>query len=112
MDDVLVPSLTLPPPTAISDGQSKVAPNIDLEELDEHAASIYEWLSLVSLNSPRVCSDDKIDSYLSRYVVPDVENAKTQNLVRVQWNGLLPVKWISELWWKTLSGVPWCFDVF
>ena len=105
VDHVLVPSLTLPPPIAASRGQPKTTSNTDTDtnQLDEHAASIYEWLSLVSLNSPRVRSDDEIDPYLSRYVVPDVETATRQSLVRVRWNGLLPVKWISDLWSKTLS---------
>ncbi|KAK5996616.1 hypothetical protein PT974_01953 [Cladobotryum mycophilum] len=42
----------------------------DQEGLEEIATDIYEWLSLVRLESPRVTANDSIDPYLSRGSYP------------------------------------------
>ncbi|KAH8802061.1 ribonuclease P 40kDa subunit-domain-containing protein [Hyaloscypha sp. PMI_1271] len=36
-------------------------------DFEDYAVDIHEWLSLVLLESPRINSDDKIDSFLTRY---------------------------------------------
>lgn len=57
----------------------------------EFTADLYEWLSLVLLESPRITTGDKIDSYLSRYQHPASENDKQeqQDLVLVRWTGFM-----------------------
>lgn len=70
------------------------------------AAGLYEWLSLVSLESPRITADDAIDPYLSRYEVPDFEAAATETegtimikrLVKLRWHGLITPNFITSLW--------------
>lgn len=70
--------------------------------LDEHTVTLYEWLSLVSLASPRICEQDSVDPFLSRYSVPNGGNDPPRRLVKVTWNGLLPARFISDLWLKIL----------
>ena len=71
------------------------------EDLEDHAAAVYEWFGLASLESQRISSSDSIDPFLSRYAVPTDEHIKTK-LVRLRWQGLLPTKWIASLWLDTL----------
>ncbi|KAK2755904.1 hypothetical protein FQN54_005700 [Arachnomyces sp. PD_36] len=73
-------------------------------EHQDNLTSLSEWLSLLSLSSPRTNANDDIDPYLSRYEVPgsgaaeeEEEEGKTSNLVRVAWRGLIPEKWVGEL---------------
>lgn len=61
------------------------------------ALETHEWLDMVALQSPRVQASDSIDPYLSRYRVPDVDNAETYNLVSVSWKGFIPSEWIRGL---------------
>jgi ribonucleases P/MRP protein subunit RPP40 len=67
-------------------------------EFRDYCSGISEWLSLVSLGSPRVLADDEIDSYLSRYEVPRSQD-KTEivDLVVVKWTGFMPAGWITQL---------------
>ena len=58
---------------------------------------IYEWLSLVGLQSPRVVLGDAIDPYLSRYQVPNDNSENTMNLVTLTWTGFLPAQWVRGL---------------
>ena len=67
----------------------------------EDSLAMLEWLQLVSLASPRIRQSDKIDSFLSRYEVPDFsENGRgvvAKNMVRVRWNGFIPPLFIRQL---------------
>ena len=63
----------------------------------EDAIDILEWLGLVSLQSPRIQSHDKIDPYLSRYSVPEADSAQRASIVTVKWNGFLPGNWVRRL---------------
>ena len=49
------------------------------QDFDEHVADIFEWLSLLSLESPRILSADTIDPYLSRYEVPGSDAGQSDN---------------------------------
>ena len=73
----------------------------------EYAAEILEWVGLAMLDSPRVCADDSIDSYLSRYRVPvalDAEgkemDVSTTDLVIVRWRGFMPSSFAESLFTK------------
>lgn len=68
----------------------------------ETCAEIQEWLALALLEAPRICADDSIDPYLSRYEVPDREHCTLRNLVKLTWKGLIPSKWITQLFIATL----------
>ncbi|OOF95755.1 hypothetical protein ASPCADRAFT_396468 [Aspergillus carbonarius ITEM 5010] len=66
-------------------------------ELEDHCNEISEWLALISLESPRVAAEDDVDPYLCRYSVPDSDDAKPSDLVSVKWRGLIPPRWIMQL---------------
>lgn len=89
----------LRPPPSKEAGASTHTPSADF---DDYVTDTYEWLSMVSLQSPRLAASDTIDPYLCRYEVPNVEQADTMKVVRVRWQGLLPAHWISKLWLNTL----------
>ena len=52
---------------------------------------------MISLESPRVAAEDDVDPYLCRYSVPDSDDAKPSDLVSVKWRGLIPPRWIMQL---------------
>jgi ribonucleases P/MRP protein subunit RPP40 len=62
----------------------------------EAAYEIIEWLGLVVLRSPRVLHDDNIDSYLSRYVVPE-GSIQVSSVRIINWQGLIGAKWVTEM---------------
>ena len=90
---IRIPRLSLP-------SQSNGDAPFDSFTFDEHVAEVHEWINLVSLDSPRVHEADTIDPYLCRYDVS--ETAGTSRLVCVKWQGLLPAKWVTDLWVQTL----------
>ena len=68
----------------------------------EESLEILEWLSLVSIDSPRVREGDDIDPFLCRYNVPEIEGihgrTHVMDLVRITWKGLLTAQWVRNLW--------------
>ncbi|KAL9604491.1 MAG: hypothetical protein Q9219_000456 [cf. Caloplaca sp. 3 TL-2023] len=66
-------------------------------EFEDQAIEISEWLSLVSLQSPRVRQDDHIDPYLCRYSKPNGDPANDKHLVVKQWSGLIPAPWLRHM---------------
>ena len=73
---------------------------------EDWALERHEWLGLVALQSPRVCVDDKIDPYLSRYSVPDSDSAVVSDVVVLKWSGFIPALWIRSLWIRLWFGFP------
>ncbi|KAL5359611.1 ribonuclease P 40kDa subunit-domain-containing protein [Aspergillus floccosus] len=68
------------------------------EELRESCEELSEWVGMVALDSPRISEDDDTDPFLSRYSVPGCEgSAQSLNLIRLKWHGLIPPKWIMQL---------------
>jgi ribonucleases P/MRP protein subunit RPP40 len=67
--------------------------------VEDYCNEVSEWLGLVSLQSPRIAVDDKIDPYLSRYAVPQSESQQPQStaLVSLRWQGVMTSRWISQL---------------
>ncbi|KAL2888526.1 ribonuclease P 40kDa subunit [Ceratocystis lukuohia] len=55
-------------------------------DLELVAAEVYEWASLIRLNSPRVSPGDSIDPYLSRYSVPTPLESPVQ-IAKFSWQG-------------------------
>lgn len=62
----------------------------------EAAYEITEWLGLVVLQSPRVLRGDNIDSYLSRYVVPE-GSIQVSSVRIINWQGLIGARWVTEM---------------
>lgn len=66
-------------------------------EMQENCGALSEWIAMVQLGSPRVFADDDVDSYLSRYVVPNSDEASTTDLVSLKWHGLISSRWTMHL---------------
>lgn len=84
----------------------------------QHAEQLLEWLSLATLDSPRIRAGDDISSFLSRYEVPtfgdDIQDlaleATSRKLVRLQWHGFVPARSVARLWSlvsKAATGRDW-----
>ncbi|KAM0286451.1 hypothetical protein ACHAQH_000877 [Verticillium albo-atrum] len=87
--EVVIPSLSIP---------SQVLSEGDRSGLEDFASETYEWLSMVRLESPRIAVGDNINSYLSRYQVPDdSETATRARVCKVTWKGLLTADWVRKL---------------
>jgi ribonuclease P/MRP protein subunit RPP40 len=65
---------------------------------------LYEWLSLVRLQSPRIQVGDQIDPYLSRYQVPEGE-AKGK-ICRISWQGFLAPSWCRQTLIDIITAMP------
>jgi ribonuclease P/MRP protein subunit RPP40 len=98
MQDVFV---NLPP---LRPGSDMVASG-DREEYEEFATDIYEWLSLVRLESPRILLGDGIDPYLSRYRVPG-ETPQTASLCKVSWQGCFSSAWARRTLLDMILALP------
>jgi ribonuclease P/MRP protein subunit RPP40 len=96
-------SVTLPP---LKPNTNMVASG-DREGYEEFATDIYEWLSLVRLESPRILSTDDIDPYLSRYRVPG--QSQDQNptpLCKISWQGFLSSAWARKALVDVILALP------
>jgi ribonuclease P/MRP protein subunit RPP40 len=74
------------------------------EDFDAFASDIREWLAMVSLQSPRVIVDDKIDPFLSRYEPPasDDPSGEPHELVTISWQGFLTSVWAHKVFVQAL----------
>lgn len=71
-------------------------------DLQEHSGSLSEWLAMVQMASPRLSGEDDVDPYLSRYAVPDVDESQACDLMSLKWHGLIPSRWIMQLFLNLL----------
>ncbi|CAJ2512680.1 Uu.00g007990.m01.CDS01 [Anthostomella pinea] len=96
--DVKIPPLK--PPQAILENQNRL-------DLDEYATEIYEWLSLLRLESPRLDQTDSIDPYLSDYVVPgNSEEVHAGKLCKVSWQGFISPTWVRQTLADVIFALP------
>ncbi|KAH6609855.1 hypothetical protein Trco_003201 [Trichoderma cornu-damae] len=98
--DTGIPQIPLSiPPIILAQG--------DREALEYSATEMYEWLSLVRLESPRVVAGDAIDPYLSRYSPPeaDITTAQTQ-VCKLSWQGFLSSSWLRGLFVDIVTSCP------
>lgn len=95
---ITIPSLKIP---------SAILVDRNRQELDEYAMEIYEWLSLVRLESPRVHLDDSVDPYLSTYVVPgspsEIEKGR---LCKISWQGFIAPSWAANILADLIQTLP------
>lgn len=88
-ETLLVHVPLLQPPTAPSE--------VGVDEFAEFTTDIYEWLSLVQLESARVDANDRIDPFLSRYAPPEASSdSEPERLVRISWSGFLSSSWAHK----------------
>lgn len=88
--DVTLPSLKPPTSDLISEGET--------QDLPDSMNEIYEWLSLVRLQSPRVLSNDSVDSFLSRYQPPGDSSEHTPTeLCTITWEGFLSPTFVHKM---------------
>lgn len=73
----------------------------EVGEFDEYAVETHEWLSLISLNSPRVDPEDKLDPFLSRYAPPGDLTTRSK-LVKATWQGFLSPAWAHKIFVQAL----------
>lgn len=64
-------------------------------EFEDWATSWHEWVSLVTMESPRILQNDHINSFLCRPIVSADVGVST--IVRVEWCGFLPGQWIRSM---------------
>ena len=74
---------------------------------EDFAIDIQEWLSLVSIGSPRIDVDDKIDSFLCRYTPPD-DTIKMATLAKITWRGFMSSSWIHKVFATALKETAVC----
>lgn len=68
------------------------------EEIQESIHDLFEFIDMLALTSPRVQTTDNVDSFISRYQVPEsVSEASGASVKVVTWTGLLSTQWILEL---------------
>jgi ribonuclease P/MRP protein subunit RPP40 len=73
------------------------------DEFCDFAVEIYEWLSMITLESPRVTINDQIDPFLSRYVPPSADSTDTEGeLIMITWEGLMPASWVHKVFVEVL----------
>ncbi|KJZ73262.1 hypothetical protein HIM_07266 [Hirsutella minnesotensis 3608] len=68
----------------------------DRAGLEESATGLYEWLSLIRLQSPRANFGDDIDPFLSRYRNPG-EKGEKSHVVTMSWQGFFSAPWVRHL---------------
>ncbi|KAI0914973.1 ribonuclease P 40kDa subunit-domain-containing protein [Ustulina deusta] len=104
-DPALVQNMvTQIPPLGIS---SAVLADQSRQELGEYATEVYEWLSLVRLESPRVKLRDNIDPYLSTYAVPgDPSESNEGQLCKISWRGFMPPGWAANTLAELIKTLP------
>ncbi|KAK4183115.1 ribonuclease P 40kDa subunit-domain-containing protein [Podospora australis] len=74
------------------------------DDLEDFSSELYEWLSLVRLQSPRVLEGDQIDPYLSRYEVPGgSQPAKT---CKISWQGFHSSSWARQTLMDIIIALP------
>lgn len=73
--------------------------------LEETGSELIEWLSLVRLKSPRVAADDTVDSFLSRYSVPDGTDSQTK-ICLLSWQGFMSSSWLRTVAADALRACP------
>ncbi|KAI0553415.1 ribonuclease P 40kDa subunit [Xylaria curta] len=77
------------------------------QELNDYATEIYEWISLVRLESPRVKLLDNIDPYLSTYTIPgDPSENEEARLCKVSWQGFIPPDWVVSTLAELIKTLP------
>ncbi|KAK3379235.1 ribonuclease P 40kDa subunit-domain-containing protein [Lasiosphaeria ovina] len=76
-----------------------------IEDFESFATEIYEWLSLVRLQSPRIQLGDQIDPYLCRYQIPG-PSEQGSKICKISWQGFISPSWAREILVDVISALP------
>jgi ribonuclease P/MRP protein subunit RPP40 len=77
------------------------------EEYEDFATEIYEWISLVRLQSSLINPDGRPDPYLCRYQVPGaVEQHSDAELCKITWKGFLSPEWTRRTLVEVMLALP------
>lgn len=77
---------------------AEISSEVETQELPETLSDIYEWLSLIRLQSPRVSLKDSVDPFISRYQLPvEGSDEDPTEICTVTWEGLLPPNFAQKL---------------
>ncbi|KAI0675796.1 ribonuclease P 40kDa subunit-domain-containing protein [Trametes maxima] len=74
------------------------------EETDawgEGMSSLFEWIGMAGLGSPRISANDRCDPYIAVYAPP--EPSYIGNLTCMRWSGLIPSAFVQEIIDQILS---------
>ncbi|EGO59390.1 hypothetical protein NEUTE1DRAFT_121209 [Neurospora tetrasperma FGSC 2508] len=93
--DAMLPTLKPPVDTIGPEGR---------EELEYFSTELYEWLSLVRLQSPRIQVGDQVDPYLCRYQVPG--DGQQGKICKLTWQGFLAPSWCREILLNLVAELP------
>ncbi len=74
-------------------------------DFEDYAEGILEWLSLISIGSPRVDPNDTVDPFLARYVPPG-DTFTSCKIVTVTWRGFIPSSWANKAFVEILLAAP------
>ncbi|KAK4226670.1 ribonuclease P 40kDa subunit-domain-containing protein [Podospora fimiseda] len=74
------------------------------DDFEYFTTDLYEWLSLVRMQSPRILANDQIDPYLSRYQVP--EGSQNAKLCKVSWQGFFSSSWSHKTLMDMITVLP------
>ncbi|KAK5110387.1 hypothetical protein LTR62_006095 [Meristemomyces frigidus] len=82
----------------ISDRGSVMVPAMpeSMEEHNEGAMELLEWLTIVASGSPRARADDTVDSYLCRYQHPESSGPATE-VASIRWRGFIPSNFAGKV---------------
>ena len=90
----------LKPPTELLTDHSRI-------DFEDFATEIYEWVSLLRLQSPRVLPEDNVDPFISRYQIPgNPDQDQKQKLCRISWQGLVSPIWSRNTLIDIIRAVP------
>lgn len=123
--DAQQPTIRKVEPQAVQLGNISVPmfPEEMLEEDYADAEELLEWITLALHGSPRVLTEDDVDSFLSRYSVPTAYGEPVaENLVRLRWEGLVPSQFAQKIFlavlkasgdrWAAFSGASFTGDAY
>jgi ribonuclease P/MRP protein subunit RPP40 len=97
IEDMHVKMPNLKPPVASN--------NSYVDDFEDYAVEIHEWLSLIQLNSPRINFEDKIDPFLSRYSPPG-ESFSSGSLIKLTWQGFISPAWAHKTFVQIILAAP------
>ena len=103
LPEVLVPS-SMTQPLDLSPPPTSAKSTLPSEETQESLYDLFEYIDMLSLCSPRILKNHRVDPFISRYVVPDeIEHGHPDSDAHVSpvrvmtWTGLISARWILQL---------------
>ncbi|KAH0544957.1 hypothetical protein FGG08_000883 [Glutinoglossum americanum] len=80
------------------------------DDFNDYALNLQEWLSLVSIESPRIEVEDNIDPFFSRYDLELDVTTPEAKIIKMKWKGMLPAHWIAQLFTVCIKNSSKCAE--